>query len=110
MNFTLWLGIKDLESVLDGSEKRPRADSGEASTGATSQVGSGAGGASLSGGNEGGTAATRTGRSQPSREELLKAQEAWDRKDRQAFQYLCWALEGQLELLKMLIDLKGKEG
>ncbi|GJP82026.1 hypothetical protein CLOP_g12146, partial [Closterium sp. NIES-67] len=95
---------------LDGSEKRPRADSGEASTGATSQVGSGAGGASLSGGNEGGTAANRTGRSQPSREELLKAQEAWDRKDRQAFQYLCWALEGQLELLKMLIDLKGKEG
>ncbi|GJP56276.1 hypothetical protein CLOM_g15349 [Closterium sp. NIES-68] len=108
--FTLWLGIKDLESVLDGSEKRPRADSGEASTGATSQVGSGAGGASLSGVKEGGTAATRTGRSQPSSEELLKAQEAWDRKDRQAFQYLCWGLEGQLELLKMLIDLKGKEG
>ncbi|CAI7893773.1 unnamed protein product [Closterium sp. NIES-53] len=111
--FTLWLGIKDLEGVLEGSERRPGADEAEASAGVSSQEGAGAGGASsssISEGSGGGSAAPRTGRHRLSAEELLKAQEAWDRKDKQAFQYLCWALEGQLELLKMLIDLKGKQG
>ncbi|CAI7740166.1 unnamed protein product [Closterium sp. NIES-53] len=111
--FTLWLGIKDLESVLEGSERRPGADEAEASTGVSIQEGARAGGASsssISGGSGGGSAAPRTGRQRLSAEELLKAQEAWDRKDKQAFQYLCWALECQLELLKMLIDLKGKQG
>ncbi|CAI7756572.1 unnamed protein product, partial [Closterium sp. NIES-53] len=111
--FTLWLGIKDLEGVLEGSERRPGADEAEASAGLSSQEGAGAGGASsssISEGSGGGSAAPRTGRHRLSAEELLKAQEAWDRKDKQAFQYLCWALEGQLELLKMLIDLKGKQG
>ncbi|CAI7821867.1 unnamed protein product [Closterium sp. NIES-54] len=111
--FTLWLGIKDLEGVLEGSERRPGADEAEASAGVSSQEGSGAGGASsssISEGSGGGSATPRTGRHRLSAEELLKAQKAWDRKDKQAFQYLCWALEGQLELLKMLIDLKGKQG
>ncbi|CAI7728858.1 unnamed protein product [Closterium sp. NIES-53] len=111
--FTLWLGIKDLEGVLEGSERRPGADEAEASAGVSSQEGAGAGGASsssISEGSGGGSAAPRTGRHRLSAEELLQAQEAWDRKDKQAFQYLCWALEGQLELLKMLIDLKGKQG
>ncbi|CAI7876331.1 unnamed protein product [Closterium sp. NIES-53] len=110
--FTLWLGIKDLEGVLEGLERRPGADEAEASAGVSSQEGAGAGGASsssISEGSGGGSAAPRTGRHRLSAEELLKAQEAWDRKDKQAFQYLCWALEGQLELLKMLIDLKGKQ-
>ncbi|CAI7823627.1 unnamed protein product, partial [Closterium sp. NIES-53] len=111
--FTLWLGIKDLEGVLEGLERRPGADEAEASAGVSSQEGAGAGGASsssISEGSGGGSATPRTGRHRLSAEELLKAQEAWDRKDKQAFQYLCWALEGQLELLKMLIDLKGKQG
>ncbi|CAI7806849.1 unnamed protein product [Closterium sp. NIES-53] len=111
--FMLWLGIKDLEGVLEGSERRPGADEAEASAGVSSQEGAGAGGASssyISEGSGGGSVAPRTGRHRLSAEELLKAQEAWDRKDKQAFQYLCWALEGQLELLKMLIDLKGKQG
>ncbi|CAI7873703.1 unnamed protein product [Closterium sp. NIES-53] len=111
--FTLWLGIKDLEGVLEGLERRPGADEAEASAGVSSQEGAGSGGASsssISEGSGGGSAAPRTGRHRLSAEELLKAQEAWDRKDKQAFQYLCRALEGQLELLKMLIDLKGKQG
>ncbi|CAI7884660.1 unnamed protein product [Closterium sp. NIES-53] len=110
---TLWLGMKDLEGVLEGSERRPGADEAEASAGVSSQEGAGAGGASsssISEGSGGGSAAPRTERHRLSAEELLKAQEAWDRKDKQAFQYLCWALEGQLELLNMLIDLKGKQG
>ncbi|CAI7839263.1 unnamed protein product [Closterium sp. NIES-53] len=111
--FTLWLGIKDPEGVMEGSERRPGADEAEASAGVSSQEGAGARGASsssISEGSGGGSAAPRTGRHRLSAEELLKAQEAWDRKDKQAFQYLCWALEGQVELLKMLIDLKGKQG
>ncbi|CAI7772568.1 unnamed protein product [Closterium sp. NIES-53] len=111
--FTLWLGIKDLKGVLEGSERRPGVDEAEASAGVSSQEGAGAGGAStssISEGSGGGSAAPRTGRHRLGAEELLKAQEAWDHKDKQAFQYLCWALEGQLELLKMLIDLKGKQG
>ncbi|CAI7873294.1 unnamed protein product [Closterium sp. NIES-53] len=111
--FTLWLGIKDLEGVLEGSERRPGADEAEASAGVSIQEGAGGGGASsssISEGSGGGSAAPRTGRHRLSAEELLKAQEAWDRNDKQAFQYLCWDLEGQLELLKMLIDLEGKQG
>ncbi|CAI7734688.1 unnamed protein product [Closterium sp. NIES-53] len=98
--FTLWLGIKDLEGVWEGSERRPGANEAEASAGVSSQEGAGARGASsssISEGSGGGSAALRTGRHRLSAEE-------------QAFQYLYWALEGQLELPKMLIDLKGKQG
>ncbi|CAI7866285.1 unnamed protein product [Closterium sp. NIES-53] len=84
--FTLWLGIKDLEGVLEGSERRPGADEAEASAGVSSQEGAGAGGASsssISEGSGGGSPAPRTGRHRLCAEELLKAQEAWDRKDKQ---------------------------
>ncbi|CAI7898927.1 unnamed protein product [Closterium sp. NIES-54] len=89
--FTLWLCIKDLEGVLEGSERRPGADEAEASAGVSIQEGAGAGGASsssLSEGSGGGSAAPRTGRHRLIAEELLKAQEAWDRKEKQAFQAL----------------------
>ena len=115
-NFLLWMEERDLEFVLDGTERRPgspppASSGGEGSSG--SKEGEGVESSTTDGGKEKAKAtAASKGKEKMdlSGEQLERAQLEWDKKDKKAFNKLCRALQLQPEMIKLIMNLKGKQG
>ena len=115
-NFLLWMEERDLENIIDGSDSRPESFHGASSGGEGSST------SDRGEDEETSKSGPKTPKQPPkttpkgkekvgmTAEQLERAQAEWDKKDKKAFNKLCRALVLQPELVKLIMNLKGKQG